>query len=134
MEIVTRQQRRKLERQALKVPKQSDRRTKHAKQVGTIAPAASTASRKKLGPYLVPLHIYGPEVRAMEPSERDIAALHYSHWISMMQRNPSGFRRDCGSAKRKRSRNPRPSPLAMFLNGLKLVARHGNAAPGSAFS
>lgn len=93
-----------------------------------------TSSHKTLGPYLVPLHLTGAEIKSFEPSERDLAALRYSHWISMMQRNPMGFRRDAGiSPKRKRARNKRPSPLAMILNGMKLIARHGNDAPGSAF-
>lgn len=87
----------------------------------------------------MPLFLNGAEIRSLGPSEKDLAALRYSHWISMMRRNPSGFRRD-NTSKRKSAGNDQfgnrmmlPSPLAMFLNGLKLVARHGNDAPGSAF-
>lgn len=103
----------------------NDRRTKAQKQAATTQTTSEPPKRQELGPYLVPLFLNGQAIRELEPSERDIAALRYQHWISMMRRNPRGFRQDS---------NKRPNPLAMFLNGLKLVARHGNDAPGSAFS
>jgi hypothetical protein len=76
----------------------------------------------------VPLHLNGEAIKEMEPSASDIASLRYQHWISMMQRNPKGFRCD-----RTSKHNKAPNPLAMILNGVRLIARHGDKTPGSAF-
>jgi hypothetical protein len=120
------------------VPFNADRRTRAEQQTASTIP--TTPIKRELGPYLVPLHLNGEAIKELEPSERDIAALRYQHYISMMQRNPMGFRMDRGTgSKRKRPHNVRrngqvvASDLAMILNGLKFVARYGNEAPGSAF-
>lgn len=90
---------------------------------------------KRLGPYLVPLHLNGTLIQAeFNLSESDLASLRYQHWISMMQRSKGrGFRLDRGTgSKRRRPHNSRRNKqeiagdVAMILNGFRLIARHGN--------
>lgn len=86
--------------------------------------------RKHLGPYFVPLHIPPSGIVRFEDqilSEAEVLSLRLQHWRSMLARNPMGFRRPPNiMRKRKKPRNPRTGELDMILNGLALVARHGN--------
>lgn len=89
---------------------------------------------KKLGAYMVPLHLNSNLGMGEDLNEKDAASVRYSHWVNMLHRSRGrGFRLDRGTgSKRKNPRNMRrngklvASDLAMHMNGLKFVARYGS--------